>query len=570
METQIKNLFVRNGDQDMVIYSDQELSNPVSLLMQRSELIRAFTKADWIGGGEILDEYHGNFLSQLSICENNFKTTHFRTNRLNNIFEKVEGDNRITELFKYDIKEIDVSIFANEIVKIYKKSLDPKEFDLENVKNFVHNIIMRVVLSTIIEISEITPPEGEEEEVSLSDISHYEEGKLLKLNGEIIMIKNIMEEDPTNKKILVPVRFKERYGEKGNKEDLAAIRKLEKINKTLMMDVLKNHGKLHHLKHRVPEHDPTFLLNRPEYMDFIKLFTAHGFSKILLSGDAGVGKSELVQQVCSRMNMPLIRVDFSGEVIAEQILWSQNYNPETKKMEVVEGVIPYCVRNGIKLCLEEFSAIPPSVAFELHRLMEKGELYIKDNDTLITPHPNFSIVATDNRIGNPNFQKYFGTQQQNSALISRINQAIWIPYPTKSLEKGYLSLKFDGLDELVVKNENGGDSGKLLDLVVDFANDVRPKYMSGELGFTISPRDIVSFFDSFYKLEDLKKAFEYAILNFHRGFKTDEQAIQNLFDKYFGKKPIVDLISNINKVKKLKNENILKKVKFLNEVTVAE
>jgi len=547
-----------DGKSPRYTFKDSALTELSEFICSMTHLVRKFNSVTWIGEGGQLGEEHGTFLSAISVIETKKKYEYVICNRITH-FDK-DFKTKLEEGVDVNDRE-DVSVFFKEVVKCYGKVIKKQSPEMKELVNAtIFNALFDCIYPEGLEFQEVVPPSEEEEEVLLNDAAHLEEGKLAKINGEIVQVKNIMAEDRTGKKILVPVRFKERFLKKGDPEAVSQIKALGETNKTVMKDVLKNHGKLHHLQHRIPDYDPTFLLNRPEYMDFIKLFTAQGFSKILLSGDAGVGKSELVQQVCSRMNMPLMRIDFSGEIIAEQILWGQNYNPETKKMEVEEGIIPYCVRNGVKLCLEEFSSIPPSVAFELHRLFEKGNIYIKDNDTLIEPHPNFSIVATDNRIGNPNFQKYFGTQQQNAALISRIENAIWIPYPPKKLEMDYLTLKFDKVDELMVVNEHAAKSESLLELIVNFANDVRPKYTQGELGFTISPRELVSFFNSFYKLEDLQKAFEYSILNFHRGFKSDETAITQLFEKYFGKKSTVDFASNVSKVSKMNRSKLLMKI----------
>lgn len=302
----------------------------------------------------------------------------------------------------------------------------------------------------------------------------------------------------------------------------------------------RHQGKYHYLANYVPEVDETFILDRPEYFEFVEMFTREGFSKILLSGDPGVGKSELAEQVCARMNLPCIRIDFSGEITAEQFLWSKNYDPEKKKMVVEEGILPFAIRNGVKVVIEEFSAIPPSVAFELHRVMEKGNLYIKDNDTLIKRHPMFSIVMTDNRVGNKNQSKFFGTQPQNPALLDRIDVNIWIPYPAKKVEMKILEAKFPELYGLKLVNpatptETSKDT--LFTALINYANQIRGKYVEGLVGVTMSPRSVVKLMATFLRTGDLTKAFKLTVLNFVKGNESDLELITHLFKTSFGEKP---------------------------------
>lgn len=554
---------MEKGDNSKSLYSTQDLKVKSHIIIPFSTLISTIKGSHWIEGEpENYNEKHKKFLNMLD----SFSTPYpdgYLVMVTNLSFDSEEEDpDRINGEFAESFISDIASLLESSLRKNSKQKFTEEELELfysyvkRNILFYLHTLEENKEIKFV--VCEL-PKEGEGGESEQLSLLKLEEGKLIKMNGEIMQVRNIMEDDATRKKVLVPVRLAERYLPKGEPETMKVITSNWKDrSKTVYKDLITGIGKLANLKNRVPEIDQTFLLNRPEYMDFIKLFSKPGFNKIILSGDAGVGKSELVQQVCARMNQPLVRIDFSGEVIAEQIMWSLNFNQESKQMEVVDGIIPFCVRNGVKLCLEEFSAIPPSVAFELHRLFEYGELYIKDNDTVIKAHPNFSIVATDNRIGNPNFQRYYGTQQQNSALISRLKSCIWIPYPDKKLETSYLMLKFPGVEDLVVTNTNSMEQKGLLELIVDFANDVRPKYSEGQLAFTISPRDLIYFFDTFYELEDLNKSFEYAILNFHKGFTSDEQAIMQLFDKYFGKGSKVVNRNKVSKMEGFKINSLLK------------
>lgn len=189
---------------------------------------------------------------------------------------------------------------------------------------------------------------------------------------------------------------------------------------------------------------------------------------VLLTGGTGVGKTSSIEQLASRSNQSIIRVNFNGETrMSDFIGKTQVLNGETIWQD---GVLPMAMREGYWLLLDEIDFADPSVLSLLHPVLEDNPcLVLKENSgEVIRPHPNFRIFATANSIGamQDRASTYTGTNHMNEAFLDRW-QVLMIPN---------LGIK----EELkITKNKVRGLKHRWAKKIVEFANNVRERKIDG-------------------------------------------------------------------------------------------
>ncbi|MFP3786240.1 AAA family ATPase, partial [Burkholderia sp. SIMBA_024] len=88
------------------------------------------------------------------------------------------------------------------------------------------------------------------------------------------------------------------------------------------------------------------------------------------------------------------------------------------------GPLPLAMKEGRVLILDEFDHMPAECSSIMHSVMEPGgKLVISTNGgEVITPHPNFRIVATANTIGHGDEHgQHPAAQVQDAAMRSRFD-----------------------------------------------------------------------------------------------------------------------------------------------------
>ncbi len=155
---------------------------------------------------------------------------------------------------------------------------------------------------------------------------------------------------------------------------------------------------------------------------------------ILLVGPAGTGKSSLVEYICASTGDPLIRINLNGQTTAGELIG--HYIVKDGATLWVEGVLPFAMRNGVKLLLDEVDCADPGVLALLHPILEHGgRLMLKEHDNeIISPAPGFQVFATANSLGiHDDSGLYTGTNAMNHAFLSRWI-GVNIEFPSKEVE----------------------------------------------------------------------------------------------------------------------------------------
>jgi cobaltochelatase CobS subunit len=187
---------------------------------------------------------------------------------------------------------------------------------------------------------------------------------------------------------------------------------------------------------------------------------------VLLTGEAGTGKTSLVEQLANRINHKVLRVNLNGETRMSDFVGRPSVVKKdgVSQTEWVDGILPTAMKNGNWLILDEIDFAQPEILSLLHPVLEpKGRLVIKENEgEEVIPHPEFRVFGTANSIGSmqERTDTYTGTNQMNGAFMDRWH-VLTVPH-------------LDAKTEIKVIRDNVPHlQPKFAKAIVNFANTIR-------------------------------------------------------------------------------------------------
>lgn len=231
-------------------------------------------------------------------------------------------------------------------------------------------------------------------------------------------------------------------------------------------------------KEAIPEIDEGYIFDEDTLKDALLALQVN--IPALFWGLHGTGKTTLVEQLCARTNRPWLRVQHS-ETTEEAHITGQ-YVVRDGSTVFDFGPLAEAMMRGWVYVADEYDFAHPSVIAVYQAVLEGKPLYIKEappEQRLIKPHPNFRFIATGNTNGSgDDTGLYAGTKVGNAAAYSRFGITIQVHYPKKDVEMNILKTRFKLTDDLSEK-------------MVDFADQTREMYKTGELSLPISPREVL-------------------------------------------------------------------------------
>jgi cobaltochelatase CobS len=250
--------------------------------------------------------------------------------------------------------------------------------------------------------------------------------------------------------------------------------------------------------------------------------------RVLIQGMHGTGKSTHIEQVASRLNWPCMRINFDSQITRLDLVGKDTIKLKNDKQitEFKEGIIPFALRNGVALVLDEYDAIKTDVSFVIQRLLEEdGKFALLEENEIITPHPNFRLFATSNTLGaGDDLGIYHGTNLINQAQMDRWNIVASLNYLSEEHEITILQKKLAFL--------SSKDHQQTAKLMVKIANLSREAFKSGDISNLISLRTLISWGRNIEIFNSIKDAF---ILSFYNKIIDDEKSvIREFYQRVFG------------------------------------
>ncbi|MFZ9469921.1 MAG: AAA family ATPase [Rickettsiales bacterium] len=281
---------------------------------------------------------------------------------------------------------------------------------------------------------------------------------------------------------------------------------------------------------QVPALDHNYLFDQKTTQAILAGFAFN--QRVLVQGMHGTGKSTHIEQIGARLNWPCLRVNFDSQITRLDLIGKDVIKLKNDKQitEFKEGIIPYALRHGIALILDEYDAIKTDVSFVIQRLLEEdGKFALLEENEIIEPHPHFRLFATSNTLGaGDDLGIYHGTNLINQAQMDRWNIVASLNYLSPEHEFNVLQKKLKFSKKLV----NTQQHNELLKSMIRLANLTREAFKNQDSTNLISLRTLISWGRNIEIFQSVKEAF---ILSFYNKIIDEEKIIvKEFYQRIFG------------------------------------
>lgn len=260
---------------------------------------------------------------------------------------------------------------------------------------------------------------------------------------------------------------------------------------------------------------------------------------IIITGDAGNGKTKMVEQACARAGREFYRVNFNANTDEGDLIGEKTINNGNVFFE--EGPALNAMRRGGVLLLDELDYATPQGYTAIQSIAEGGSYLNKKTGEIIHPAPGFTIVATMNTRGRGDTKgKYNGAGLLNSAFLDRFLMTLDQAPPTPEEETPILRAVLRGNGVALTSKVNA-----VLSHVVKWTGQIRRSYEQQAIEETVSLRRSVNLITALCHLPiSVEDVVRYSV---NRYEQTTAEAMVRVFsqlhdaDKYDMKKPLFEL-----------------------------
>jgi len=200
----------------------------------------------------------------------------------------------------------------------------------------------------------------------------------------------------------------------------------------------------------------------------------------ILVGHTGTAKTKMLQRMHMEAGWPYRAITAHGQVEVDTLIgkWIATRD---KGMEYKLGILPFCMKHGIAVGLQEINVVLPEVLVLLHEYVDEGCITLQDLDPehpdfIVVPHDNFRLYGTMNPP-----ELYPGTRELSPALIRRC------------LVRQVQPLELDDEIEVILQQSKGiqGVDYDVARQMAEVGRDVRQQFESGQGLFWLSTADLV-------------------------------------------------------------------------------
>eukprot|EP00392_Amoebophrya_sp_AT5.2_P004892 g4901.t1 len=137
---------------------------------------------------------------------------------------------------------------------------------------------------------------------------------------------------------------------------------------------------------------------------------------VLLEGPTSAGKTSLVKFIGKITGHHCVRINNHEHTDLQEYLGQYVCDAKSGNLRFQEGPLVTAARRGDWVILDELNLAPTEILEALNRVLDDNrELYIADTNTVVKPHPDFQVFATQNPAG----AAYGGRKQLSRAFRNR-------------------------------------------------------------------------------------------------------------------------------------------------------
>lgn len=275
----------------------------------------------------------------------------------------------------------------------------------------------------------------------------------------------------------------------------------------------------------IPTLDPNYVFRKELVQEVAYCLETN--TNCMLVGDAGTGKSSLVEQLAAQLNRPLRRVNLNGESDTS-VLEGRDYTVKDKDggnmLKFIPGPLAVAIERGYWFLCDEIDAALQPVLFLLQQVLEEdGKLVLSDTEgTVLRKHPAYRFFATANTVGiaGRNRLLYSGTMQRmNEATLDRFGAVVHVGYMDAPQEEKVIAGKVPELDIDFVK------------AIVRIANDTRKNLQDDKLACTFSTRRCIQWARAMTRFHPVRAA-KMTVLN--KLNQDDYKVLEGVVERFFG------------------------------------
>ena len=242
------------------------------------------------------------------------------------------------------------------------------------------------------------------------------------------------------------------------------------------------------------------------FKDVHSIVKSRIFYPTFITGLSGNGKTEMVEQVCAKLQREFFRVNFTVETDEDDLIGGfRLINGETIWFD---GPVVEAMRRGSILLLDEVD-LGSNKIMCLQSIMEGNGIYIKKINEYVEPVEGFNIFATANTKGKGDESGMFMfTGVLNEAFLERFPITLEQDYPVPAIERKILS-------KIAELNGEVTDEVKsFIDCLVSWGNAIRKTFKEGSIDDIITTRRLVHIIKAFGIFGDKIDSIEKCIARF--------------------------------------------------------
>ena len=273
----------------------------------------------------------------------------------------------------------------------------------------------------------------------------------------------------------------------------------------------------------VPDINPDYV-PFGHYEDVKQVIDSGMFAPIVLTGNTGTGKTEMIEQICAKLKRECLRVNFTEMTDEDSLIgtWKLVNRDGQTTMEWQDGPVVVALKRGAVLLLDEMDCGTAKTMCLQSPLEGKGKFI----ERIIAKIPNslrFNIVATCNTKGKGSDDgRFVGTRVMNEAMLDRFDFWFEVDYAPRTIEKKILLKRMKSFGRM---DEN------FADCLTKWAESIRKGFADGAFSDVITTRRLINICKAYAIFGCKQKALTMTLARFD---KDTQSAFISFYNKIDG------------------------------------